>query len=161
MAAHRDRGAQIKPARSKDFWAGLLFMAFGLGFVIAARGYEAGSAGQMGPGYFPTVLGALLALLGAATFVRAFWLDSGRVPRIALRELALVLASVLLFALALEPLGLVIAVLALVVLGALAGRGFRWREVGLVYAVLIVFSVLVFHLGLGLPFRLWPAFVAG
>jgi hypothetical protein len=138
-----------------------MFMAFGLGFMIAARDYDMGSAGRMGPAYSPAVLGALLALLGAVIFTRAFFLDSGRVPRIAVRQPALILASVTLFALALEPLGLVIAVLILIVLGALGGREVRWREVGLLYVALIAFSLLVFHVGLGLPFRLWPAFVAG
>lgn len=161
MAAGRDWSAHIKPARSKDFWAGLIFVAFGLGFAVAATGYEAGSAGRMGPGYFPTVLGALLGLLGAAILVRAFVVDSGQVPRIALRQLALILAGAIVFALALERLGLVIALAGLIVLGALGGPQFRWREVGWLYAVLALFSVLVFQVGLGLPFRLWPAFAAG
>jgi len=55
-----------------DFWAGLMFMGFGLGFVLAAQNYPMGSAVRMGPAYFPTVLGALLTVLGAMVFFRAF-----------------------------------------------------------------------------------------
>jgi hypothetical protein len=72
----------------KDFWAGLMFVAFGLGFVIIAAGspefldrmvgsklvpgYQMGSAVRMGPAYFPVVLGGLLAILGAVVLARAF-----------------------------------------------------------------------------------------
>jgi hypothetical protein len=120
-----------------------------------------GSAVRMGPAYFPTVLGGLLALLGATVFARSFFLDSGRVPRWALRPLVLILVSVLLFALALRPLGLVAATAILVFAGALGGHEFRLREVALLYLVLAVFSVLVFYKGLGLAFQLWPRFLEG
>jgi hypothetical protein len=56
----------------KDFWAGLMFVAFGLVFMLVSLRYPQGSASQMGSGYFPTVLGGLLAVLGGAVFLRAF-----------------------------------------------------------------------------------------
>jgi hypothetical protein len=56
----------------KDFWAGLMFMGFGLGFAAVAQNYPMGSAVRMGPAYFPTVLGAMLAVLGGMVFFRAF-----------------------------------------------------------------------------------------
>lgn len=56
----------------KDFWAGLMFAGFGLGFMLVSFNYPMGSALRMGPAYFPTVLGGLLALLGGFVFFRAF-----------------------------------------------------------------------------------------
>ncbi len=57
----------------KDFWAGLMFMGFGLAAVIiASLNYQMGTAVRMGPAYFPTVLGGLLAILGFIVFLRAF-----------------------------------------------------------------------------------------
>ncbi len=56
----------------KDFWAGLMFMGFGLSFMLVAQNYPMGSAVRMGPAYFPTVLGAMLAVLGGMVFFRAF-----------------------------------------------------------------------------------------
>lgn len=56
----------------KDFWAGVMFIGFGLGFMIAARQYPMGTAVRMGPSYFPMVLGGCLAVLGAIIFFRAF-----------------------------------------------------------------------------------------
>ncbi|MSQ19991.1 MAG: tripartite tricarboxylate transporter TctB family protein [Betaproteobacteria bacterium] len=62
---------QIK--NGKDFWAGLMFTVFGLGFMIVAiNNYNMGTAVRMGPAYFPTMLGGLCALLGAFVLFRAF-----------------------------------------------------------------------------------------
>ena len=62
----------MKITNGKDFWAGMMFMAFGLGFMVVANNYAMGTAVRMGPAYFPTVLGGMLAVLGAAIFFRAF-----------------------------------------------------------------------------------------
>lgn len=61
---------QIK--NGKDFWAGLMYMGFGIFFMVVARNYTMGSALRMGPAYFPTWLGGLLALLGLVVVVRSF-----------------------------------------------------------------------------------------
>lgn len=69
---------QIK--NGKDFWAGLMFLAFGLGFMIVAwNNYAMGTAVRMGPAYFPVMLGGLCAVLGGIVFFRSF-LSSIRVP---------------------------------------------------------------------------------
>ena len=62
----------MKIINGKDLWGGLMFLGFGLGFVIASKNYNMGTAVRMGPAYFPTLLGALLAILGAIVLVRAF-----------------------------------------------------------------------------------------
>jgi len=62
----------MKISNGKDFWAGLMFIAFGLGFMLVAQNYAMGNAVRMGPAYFPTVLGGMLAVLGAVIFLRAF-----------------------------------------------------------------------------------------
>ena len=56
----------------RDFWAGLMFAGFGLGFMLVALNYPMGSAVRMGPAYFPTALGGLLAILGGMVLFRAF-----------------------------------------------------------------------------------------
>lgn len=61
---------QVK--NGKDFWAGLMFVGFGLGFMLVSFNYPMGSAMHMGPAYFPTVLGGLLVILGGVVFLRAF-----------------------------------------------------------------------------------------
>ncbi len=56
--------------RNKDFLAGLLFILIGALAVVFARDYPMGSAMRMGPGYFPTILGGILFLLGVYVMVR-------------------------------------------------------------------------------------------
>lgn len=147
--------------RSKDFWAGLMFLVFGLGFVFVARDYSMGSAVRMGPAYFPTVLGGMLAVLGVVIGGQSFIVAAERIGHFAARPTVLVLLSVVLFALTLRPLGLVGSTALLIFVGALGGSEFNWREVAILYLVLIVFSVAAFYYGLGLPFPLWPAFLEG
>ena len=48
----------------KDFWSGLSLIATGGAAIFIARNYPFGSSLRMGPGYFPTVLGALLIVFG-------------------------------------------------------------------------------------------------
>src|SRR6185369_1792194 len=60
----------MKIKSPKDLWAGLMFVGFGLFFVVWAwTHYQMGSAVRMGPAYFPTLLGGLLAVLGAFVLV--------------------------------------------------------------------------------------------
>ena len=56
-----------------------------------------------------------------------------------------------------KPLGLVLATAALVYISAFGGHEFKWKEVTILFVILIIFSVLVFVKGLTLPFPLWPA----
>ncbi|MGA8052835.1 MAG: tripartite tricarboxylate transporter TctB family protein [Burkholderiales bacterium] len=147
----------MKIKNAKDFWAGAMFVAFGLGFAIVARNYPMGSGVRMGPAYFPTVLGLLLAVLGLAILVHSFASAHTRVPPFKFRPLILVLIAIGLFGLLLKPLGLVLATFILVIVGALGGHEFRWRDVLILAAILAAFGVLVFNYGLSLPFNIWPA----
>jgi hypothetical protein len=61
----------MKIKSQQDFWAGLMFIATGIGFAWGATFYNFGSSARPGPGYFPFGLGILLALLGAFTLFEA------------------------------------------------------------------------------------------
>lgn len=149
----------MKIRAPKDFWAGLMFIAFGLGFMLVARNYAMGTAVRMGPAYFPTVLGGLLALIGLAIFVKSLARNGPPVPRIVLRPMILIVVALLLFGVFLKPLGLIVCAAILIGLGAFGGHEFKSREVAILYAVLTVFSVFVFVKGLGLPIPTCPAFL--
>ena len=140
----------------KDFFAGLLYIAFGSAAVAIGRGYALGTAARMGPGYFPVLVGALLVIVGLVVAARGILAKSERLKRLTIGPLALVLAAVLLFAVTIEKLGLVIAVLAVVVVGYLANARGRPLELVLLAGVLTAASVLIFYYGLKLPFKVWP-----
>jgi len=144
-----------------DLWSGIMFMAFGLLFMVFSRQYQMGTAAKMGPGYFPTVLGGLLFVLGLAIGATAYS-KCNREARLApfgLRENALVLASVLLFAAALGPLGIVLSIIILVFVSAAASHEFSLRDTTLAAIFLLILSYLVFVKGLELQFPVWPKFL--
>ena len=143
----------MRVRNAKDLLAGLLFVAFGLAFLIVAQAYPLGSARRMGPSYFPVVLSLVLIGIGLATMARAWLVPGEPVRDIAGKALALVTASIVLFGLLVQGAGLGAAIVALVLLSAAASRRFRPLPVLVLALVLAAFSVLVFVKGLGLPFR--------
>ena len=147
----------MKIKSPKDFWAGLMFMGFGLFFAIwATTHYQMGTAVRMGPAYFPVLLGGLLTVLGLIVFVASFATEGPPVPAMSMRPLILISVACVLYGYLMKPLGLVGATAALVFVSALGGHEFKWKEVAILYVILIVFSILVFVKGLTLPFPLWP-----
>ncbi|MBI1734739.1 MAG: tripartite tricarboxylate transporter TctB family protein [Candidatus Rokubacteria bacterium] len=145
----------------RDFWSGLIFIAAGGAAVAIARNYPMGSAVRMGPAYFPTVLGALLALIGIAILVRSFITPGERIAGFAWKPLVLVLVSTVLFGVLVRTGGLVVALILLVLISAWASRNFRWAPAVALAVGLTVFSVLVFVKALGLPIPVIGAWLGG
>jgi hypothetical protein len=145
----------------RDLWAGVMFFAFGVLFVVLSRQYQMGTAAKMGPGYFPTVLGGLLAVLGLIIFGKAFEKQNAelRIEAVGWREILLILGSVGLFGLLLPSMGMVISIFVLIAVAALASHEFRVRDTILTAIVLIAMSYLVFVKGLELQFPVWPKFM--
>lgn len=152
-------GSRMKIKSPKDFWAGLMFIAFGLSFVFIARNYEMGKAMSMGPAYFPTVLGYLTAVLGGIVFFQSFTVRGGKVPTFSFWPIFFIVLSLCLFGYLLKPLGLVLSLVLLVVVSAVGGREFKMKEVLILTVALTIFSVLVFVKALSLPLPLWPYFI--
>src|ERR1700680_1849764 len=92
----------------KDFFAGLIFVAFGVAAIAIGSNYTLGSAARMGPGYFPRILGILLIVLGAILTLRALRLAGSPIPAWKWRPMLVVLGSVVLFGLILNYAGLVV-----------------------------------------------------
>ncbi|MDZ4290801.1 MAG: tripartite tricarboxylate transporter TctB family protein [Hydrogenophaga sp.] len=140
---------------NRDALAGLLFMALGaIGFVVALS-YPFGSLQEMGPGFFPRVLGVMLVGFGIATLIKG--LRSGERVDGAWSWLPLLLlaASLIAFGWLMEHFGLLPALVVLIVTSARAGREFRWKEAAVLTVVLCVMAVAIFVWGLGLPYDLF------
>ena len=60
-------GATMRIRSPKDFWAGLIFVAIGAAFILLAMQYRYGDMHRMGPAMFPTLVGALLAVLARSS----------------------------------------------------------------------------------------------
>ena len=144
----------------KEFWAGVMFIGVGLFFMFwALTHYQMGTAVRMGPAYFPAVLGGLLAFLGVLVLLEAFAMEGPKVPAFSFRPLVLISAACVIYGYVMKPLGLILATLLLVFISAFGGHEFKWKEVTILYVILIAFSILVFVKGLTLPFPICPAFM--
>ena len=137
----------------KDFWTGVLFMAAGLSAIIIGRDYPMGSAIKMGPAFFPSVLGGVLAVIGLAAVIRSLKQDGEPIGALAYKQAALILAATVLFGVLVRGTGLAITVILLVLVSAWGSQNFRWGPSIALAIGLAGFSVVVFvkALGLSLP----------
>jgi hypothetical protein len=143
----------------KDFWSGVMFLAFAAVALFTARGYSLGTAGHMGPGYFPMLLGGALALIAVILIARSLVIEGDRVGRLALLPLAIIIAGVCFFGLFIERLGLIVSLAAVTAVSALASRESKPVEITMLALVLAAFSLGVFVFVLQLPLPIWPSFV--
>jgi putative exporter of polyketide antibiotics len=152
----------MKIRNEQSFWSGVMFFVFGLAFVVLAREYGMGTAQRMGPAYFPTILGALLAALGLLIAFAAVGGEKQahhKVEKFHFDALGWVLGAVVAFALLLRPAGLVVALVALVLISGLGSHDRNFRQLLLLTAGLVVLVLVVFIYGLGLTLPVWPAFM--
>lgn len=146
----------------RDFWAGAIYLALAIAAIWIGQGYPLGTSARMGPGYFPTALGAILALFGVVSIGRAFIRPGEAISAIAWRPLVLVLGATVLFGLLLPRAGVLIALPCLIVVGALASRNTRFNVTSTSALVgLVAFCVIVFVKGLGVPMPLVGTWFGG
>lgn len=135
----------------KDFISGLIFIGLGLGFVLIAQDYKMGTATRMGPAYFPTILAAILTLIGLGLALRALFREGEGVKSVAWKQTLLVLVGTVLFGVLVRNAGLIAALLAYVGITATASAYFHWKATVLLAAGLTIFCVVIFIKALGLP----------
>ena len=162
----------MKIKSQKDFFAGLMFLVMGIAFAWGATSYTIGEGARMGPGYFPLMLGILLAVIGLFVVFEALVVeteDGERVGAIAWKPLFFIILSNLVFGVLLGGLpkigipamGLIVGIFALTFVAALAGEEFKAREVAILAVVLAIGCYLAFIVLLNLQFPVWPSFITG
>lgn len=156
----------------KDFFSGLMFMGVGVAFAWGATTYSVGTGARMGPGYFPMMLGVLLAILGIVITFKALVVeteDGDKIGAWAWKPLFFIIAANLVFglmiggfpSLKIPAMGLIAGIYALTFIASLAGEEFRLKEVVILATVLAIISYLAFIVLLKLQFPVWPTFITG
>jgi len=146
---------QLKIKSQEDFWAGMMFIGFGLLAIYISREYPFGTASRMGPGYFPTWLGIIMSGLGVAIALGSLKTVGDRVTAFAWKPMILLSLAFLIFGWAIDHIGFIPATAIMVLLGAAAGREFRIKEVIPLVIGLIIGCWALFIKGLELPFPLF------
>ena len=135
----------------KDAIAGLVFLGIGAGAFVLSHDYDIGTATNMGPGYFPAMLGIALMIIGVASLARSQRGQAETITLVSVLPLIQIVSGVLSFALLVERAGLIAAVFALLACVCVTRVQTRPIEVLLTFVVLAAFSVAVFIRVLHLP----------
>jgi predicted outer membrane lipoprotein len=162
----------VKIKSEQDFFSGLMFMVVGIAFAWGATTYSVGEGARMGPGYFPLVLGIVLAALGAFIIFEAMVVeteDGEPVGKWAWRPLGFIIGANLLFgvllgglpSIGLPAMGMIVAIYVLTFVSSLAGDEFSFKENLILATILAVGSYLAFIVLLKLQFQVWPTFITG
>lgn len=140
----------------EDFWAGLMFIGFGLAAIIVARDYPMGSAMRMGPGYFPTWLGGIMMAIGAVITLMSTRIQGEGITGFAWRPMIALFAAFLVYGMAMEHnLGFIPSIALVIIISSFSIRGFRPLELVLLTAVLVLGTTALFIWGLELPYPMF------
>ena len=162
----------MKIKSQQDFFSGLMFMAIGIGFAWGATTYTVGEGARMGPGYFPLMLGIVLAAIGGFVVFESLVVeteDGEKIGKWAWRPLFFIILANVLFgamigglpSIGLKPMGMIVGIYVLTFVAALAGDEFNAKEIIVLATVLAIGSYLAFIKLLNLQFPVWPAYITG
>lgn len=157
----------------KDFYSGLLFVVIGGAFAYGSINYPVGSTNNMGPGYFPMVLGWLLMVLGVVISMTglirtpAGGSENHKVGTWAWRPLTHIIGANLFFgvllcglpSIGLPSFGLITAVFGLILIASGAKERLHVKESLIVATGLSFACYLIFIVFIDLPIPLWPIFL--
>ena len=152
----------MKIKSQRDFWSGILFVVAGVVFAMGATNYSMGSSARPGAGYFPLLLSAAMAILGAVVLFKSLTIESeggDSIGAFAWKPLVVIVVAIAVFGVTIERLGMILAVPLLILISSLAGDEFKWKGVLVNAIVLTLFAWLVFVVGLKLTIPIWPSFV--
>ena len=142
---------------NKDILAGVVFALCGAFFIAeAVLTLDVGSALEMGPGYFPLIIGILLLVLGAAILrvgIRKQAEKAEKLEALNWRSIILIALAPVLFGVLIQRTGLIPATAAAILAASFASSRMTVRlalglTVGLTVGCVIVFR---YWLGLNLP----------
>jgi len=162
----------VKIKSQKDFFSGVMFTVVGVAFAWGATTYNVGSVARMGPGYFPLMLGILMAVIGLAIMFSGLTVeteDGEPIGKWAWKQVFFIIGANLAFGVLLGGLpsvgvpamGMIIAIYALVIIASMAGSEFHLRSVLILATVLAVGSYIAFIWALKLQIQVWPTFITG
>ena len=154
----------------KDFFSGLMFMGTGVAFAWGATTYNVGIGARMGPGYFPLMLGVLMAVLGVAITFKALVVETeggDKIGKWAWKPLSFIILANLVFGMLLAGLpsikfpafGMIVAIYALTFISSMAEAGWKVKNTFILATVLAAGSYVAFVVVLKLQFPVWPAFL--
>jgi putative tricarboxylic transport membrane protein len=143
----------------QDFVGGIVLMAVAAFALWASSDLQGMHGFSFGAGTAPRMFGVLLLALGAAVTLIGLLIEGPHMATYAWRGPFFVSLSILTFAVAIRPLGLVVSAFMTFLVSALGTPETRWKETIIVGVALTAFCSFLFPYALGLPMQLWPRFL--
>ena len=143
--------------RKRDFYAGGLMLIIGCGVALKGLSYRSGTLMHMGPGFLPTALGAILALLGVAIAIAGTSAESAESDERILPEhpqwwgWLCILAGPVLFIVCGRYFGMIPGTFACVFIAALGDRTATLKSSFVLAVVVTIFGVALFSYFLQIP----------
>lgn len=135
---------------------GVFLLLLGCGGYFLIRDLHMGTALNMGPAYFPTILSGLMALFGLGFLISGFAIEGPEWDGIAWRPLLLITGVVVMFGVVVRSLGLAATIVLVVLVASLGATDRRWKEAVFFALGLSVGCILIFRVLLNLPLPVWP-----
>lgn len=140
-------------ANYKDVAAGALFIVIGGYFAIDSMMHlRMGEAVEMGPGYFPRILGFALAALGVAIAVSALGKENEVIEKITWRGIFYVGLAIIVFGATIRGLGMLTSLFISTYFASVASGKLSIRGAIMTSAVVAVASVVIFIYLIKLPY---------
>ena len=150
---------KIRSISPADLGAGLLMIIIAAVALFQTKDLQHGTALNMGPGYFPRYVAALLMAIGFAVVWKAFRSQGrGLLVKWKLRPILGIIAAMVFFTLSVRSLGFALAAVGTVASASFATPGQNPLKVVTIAIAMAAFVCLVFIYGLGLPIPIWPGY---
>ncbi len=139
----------------QDLGAGLVFLLLGLAGFYFGRDLAFGTAARMGPGYFPTLLSAMIFAIGLVVGLRGVTIVGPPIEPVQLRPILFIVAAILIFGFLIEAIGLALTAVLLTIFAAYARPEVKLGETIMLGVGLALFTVAVFVYVLGQALPAW------
>lgn len=144
--------------KNRDYYAGALMFLLGAGAAIQGVHYQVGTLRQMGSGFFPVVLGSILALIGLTIALRgrnATLAEEKKPLKPEWRGWICIVLSIVAFVVIGQYGGLLPATFAIVFIAALGDRQNNVKSALTLALSMVVICVLIFWWALKVQFPLF------
>lgn len=138
----------------RDAIGGFFLIILGTSVSLYSMKYGIGQLQNMGAGYFPFILGIMLAILGAFVFLPALFRE-GTPIEIDYRNMVSVLLSIIVFAVLLDYFGLVLTTIITTLISTIPGN-LSWKRKIFLGGSIAFITTIIFVLALGMTIPVWP-----
>lgn len=139
----------------QDLGAGVVFVLIGLAGLYFGSELAFGTAGRMGPGYFPVLLSGLIVVVGLVAGFRGVTIEGPPIEPVQVRPILFIIAAILIFGFLIESIGLALTAILLTIFAAYARPEVKLGETIVLGVGLAMFTVVVFVYLLGQALPAW------